>query len=317
MWTMRTGRRITTADYRAIGQLEGIIEKRAEEVFKTFTPPQQELCRQLFLRLTEPGEGTEDTKRRVPWHELASSQPDVSGMADIVKSLADERLLTTSGTTVAADSVVEVAHETLIRRWCRLRDWIETDRAGLRIHRRLSESAAEWLKNNRDPGLLEYGTRLTLASEWADKHQAELSDSERGFLGADLAKRESERTEDELRRKRELQIAREREAEAEGRTADARAAAAKQKRLRNWAFLTAVVAVGFLATSLWQRSIANHERIRAVESEREAKNNSAQTYLLASRFAYREAKEGEFLHWSLRHIRRRRRVPRNNFSHKT
>ena len=57
----------------------------------------RKLCRQLFLRLTEPGEGAEDTKRRVPWHELTSSQSDASGMADIVKSLADERLLTTSG----------------------------------------------------------------------------------------------------------------------------------------------------------------------------------------------------------------------------
>ncbi|MCY2991887.1 MAG: SUMF1/EgtB/PvdO family nonheme iron enzyme [Planctomycetota bacterium] len=213
MWTTRTGRRITTADYRAIGQLEGIIEKRAEEVFKTFTPPQQEACRQLFLRLTEPGEGAEDTKRRVPWHELTGSQSDASGMADIVKSLADERLLTTSGSTAAADAVVEVAHETLIRRWQRLRDWIDADRAGLRTHRRLTEAATEWVASQtdtsqRDVGLLYQDTRLAVAKDWADKHPQELNQFECEFLEASTHVQEDERERERRSARRQRTLAR-------------------------------------------------------------------------------------------------------------
>ena len=41
---------------------------------------------------------------------------------------------------------VDVSHEALIRGWPRLRGWIEEDRAGLRLHRRLTEAAEEWHK---------------------------------------------------------------------------------------------------------------------------------------------------------------------------
>ncbi len=183
MWNLHRGRQLTTADYRNFGQLNGILEQRAEEVFSEFTEQQQELCRLLFLRLTEPGEGTEDTKRRVSWHKLTGSQIDASGMSEIVRILADERLLTTGGSlSLAADSMVEVAHETLICGWQRLREWIEADRAGLRTHHRLTEAVEEWEKNHRDRGLLYDGTRLSVTREWAAKHDAELSDNERRFL---------------------------------------------------------------------------------------------------------------------------------------
>ena len=50
--------------------MEGALERRADAVYATFTAPEQEICRRIFLRLTQPGEGTEDTKRRATLQEL-------------------------------------------------------------------------------------------------------------------------------------------------------------------------------------------------------------------------------------------------------
>ena len=52
--------------------------------------------------------------------------------------LADARLITTG------EHGVEVAHEALIREWPTLREWLDADREGLRLHRHLTEAAQEW-----------------------------------------------------------------------------------------------------------------------------------------------------------------------------
>jgi WD40 repeat protein len=82
---------------------------------------------------------------------------------------------------------VDVSHEALIRGWPRLRRWIEEDRAGLRVHRRLTEAALEWDKTGRDNGSLYRGTRLAQAIEWRQGKEASLNDLERAFLDAGLA----------------------------------------------------------------------------------------------------------------------------------
>ena len=56
-----------------------------------------------------------------------------------------------------------MAHEALIRGWTQLRQWIAADRAGLRIHRQLTEAAREWKEHTGDVSFLFQGTRLAVA----------------------------------------------------------------------------------------------------------------------------------------------------------
>ena len=110
--------------------------------------------RRVLLRLTQPGEGAEDTRRRAGMWELLTLPEDAGAVERVVRSLSDARLLITRG------SEDEVAHEALIRGWPQLRRWVEEDRQGLRTHRRLTEAAEEWESLNRDAGALYRGTRL-------------------------------------------------------------------------------------------------------------------------------------------------------------
>ena len=134
----------------------------------------------------QPGEGTEDTKRRVSYRELLPDDPErAAAVRKLVHILADRdaRLITTEGTD-ATDGAVEVAHEALIRGWSQLREWIDADRAGLRIHRQLTEAAREWEANGRDSSFLHSGTRLAVAQEWAKTRRNELNSLEAEFLAA-------------------------------------------------------------------------------------------------------------------------------------
>jgi hypothetical protein len=72
IWRRRRGRALTLAGYAAAGGVQGAIAKTAETVLTTrLTASERPIARRVFLELTELGEGTQDTRRRVPIVDLA------------------------------------------------------------------------------------------------------------------------------------------------------------------------------------------------------------------------------------------------------
>jgi WD40 repeat protein len=192
VWQRRAGGVLSLAGYRDSGGVQGAISKRAEQVFESLEPDQQGLARRMFLRLTQPGEGTEDTRRRARLSELDGDDRHVG---PLLVRLVNARLVTASRDEASGDEVVEVAHEALIRGWPRLRGWIDEDRAGLRVHRRLTEAAREWEQLGRDEDVLYRGTLLAEGIGWMAEHPAAPNQLERAFLetGANVRDRERRR----------------------------------------------------------------------------------------------------------------------------
>ena len=87
----------------------------------------------------------------------------------VVRALVDARMLTTGGG--AGEQWVDVSHEALIRGWPKLRRWLDDDRTGLRVHRRLTEATEEWERLDRDAGTLYRGARLAEAVEWRRRNE--------------------------------------------------------------------------------------------------------------------------------------------------
>jgi WD40 repeat protein len=175
-WRRRQGITLTSAAYEASGGILNAIAQTAESVYTDLEPDRQAVVRQIFLRLTALGEGTEDTKRRLNRREL----DDDPATTEVLERLADARLL------VLDRESVEIAHEALIRGWPRLRDWLAEDREGHRLHRQLAEATDLWESLDRDKGSLYRGTRLGLAAEWAARTPDALSTREQEFLQAGL-----------------------------------------------------------------------------------------------------------------------------------
>ncbi|MEP7358653.1 MAG: hypothetical protein ABI847_15500, partial [Anaerolineales bacterium] len=242
-WHNRRGRTLTLESYAEAGRVQGAIATTAEAAYQTLEPDEQALARGVFLRLTELGEGTQDTRRRVPLAELLGPAQAGAAMARVLKALSDARLITID------DAEVQVAHEALIREWPTLRAWLTDDRDGLRLHRRLTEAAQEWALLERDPSELWRGPRLAQALDWAAARPADLNPLEREFVDASQAFSEREAAERETQRRNELEAARglaeaqRHRAEAEAHRAAEQAQAAGRLRGRN----RVITAIGVLA----------------------------------------------------------------------
>ncbi len=262
-WQRRRGRIMTLSGYTSSGGVRGAIAETAEAVFTDrFTPQDQDIARRIFLRLTELGEepASGDTRRRVALTELTMRPEEADATRNVLKVLADARLITTS------EENVEVAHEALIREWPRLREWLEDNREGLLIHRRLIEASQEWDDLAREPELLYRGARLIQAQEWGETYQTEMNDLEREFLDASISWAEQEMAEREEQRLRELEAA-QKLAEAEKQRAEAQTRFARQLT-RRAVYLTGAMIIALLMafTALYFGSRA---RQTAVTSQNE------------------------------------------------
>ncbi|HOT93325.1 MAG TPA: SUMF1/EgtB/PvdO family nonheme iron enzyme [Anaerolineae bacterium] len=199
-WHRRENRMLTLAGYTEAGGVQGAIARTAETVYGGLTPEQQAIARNIFLCLTELGEGTQDTRRRVTLTELVPGGKRPDAIVDMLDTLADARLITVD------NEVVEVAHEALIREWPQLRAWLEENRENLRIQRRLGEAAKEWKSLGKDEGALYRGARLVEAQEWALMHADELSDLEQEFMDASQALLARQTAEQKAQEQRELEL---------------------------------------------------------------------------------------------------------------
>ncbi len=196
-WRRRRGTTLTLTAYESTGGIERAIAQTSEATFAKLSVRQQRLARQIFLRMTALGEGTEDTKRRISRSEIDTEEEDT---AVVLGELAAARLVTLD------DTGIEITHEALIRGWPRLREWLTEDREGLRVHRQLTEATDAWESVEEDPGWLYRGTRLAIAREWAARQDSALSRRERRFLDASLGVEHAEQERDRRRSRRLRQL---------------------------------------------------------------------------------------------------------------
>lgn len=238
-WTRRSGHLLTLKGYHDAGGVRGAIAQTAETIFERLLPAQQTIARNLFLRLTELGKGTDDTRRRASYNEVIPQSQDGTEVRTVLTQLADARLVTTG-----KDSV-EVAHEALIREWPRLREWLNEDREGLILHRHLTEAAHEWELMERDASVLFRGARLAQADEWSQLNPGMLNAHELAFLVASMENEKREEKERTEAREREL-MAKEQLLQAE-QILVAQEQEANQRLHRRALILAGVMVVALLA----------------------------------------------------------------------
>jgi class 3 adenylate cyclase/WD40 repeat protein/energy-coupling factor transporter ATP-binding protein EcfA2 len=179
-WERRDGRTLTVNAYHESGGVSSAVAQTADAVADGTPESDRPLLRNVFLRLTELGDDVEDTRRRVRIEELIPQGSSPDAVRTLLERLAEARLVTLD------EGTAEVAHEVLIRRWPTLRRWLEEDRDGIRLHRRLGDASQLWDAAGREPADLYRGTRLDAAVEWARPNGARLNGTERDFLNASV-----------------------------------------------------------------------------------------------------------------------------------
>jgi len=177
LWNQRTEAGLRLTQYSQLGGITGTLQKRATEVYKSFSIEQRSTVQHIFLALTQLGEGTEDTRRRVLLTDLVNAKHPEAIVNEVVQRLANEKLIVTSemiakGAAPQRVAVVDVAHEALIRHWALLRSWLEESRDRLRQLRKLEAAANEWRDRGQKPDDLIQGRTLTNAQQF-QKEQLE------------------------------------------------------------------------------------------------------------------------------------------------
>ena len=159
-------------------ELGGVLVDRAN-AFLAAHPKSQENLRRIFtLKLATVREGEEPTRRRALRSEFSDEE------WRLVSELANHpyRLLVTA-TPESGETYAELAHEAILRRWDKLREWIAAEheflawRAGLEAARRTWQATPKRSKK----GALLMGAALTQARSWLVRRSGDIPKIDRDF----------------------------------------------------------------------------------------------------------------------------------------
>ncbi len=228
LWQFRTDGMLTLKSYQSeIGGLRGVLEKKAQDVYDRLSPEGQDCARWIFLNLTQLGEESADTRRRVAIDQLAIHRYPQALVNQTLNALVNAKLITVShgGATFdrlaephpqplslrkgepewegvpgeIATSTVEVAHEILIRHWSTLRWWLDENRDRLQAQRQIEQAGLQWKEHEQKSEFLLRGVRLAKGEDLLIGYADELTDLTTAFISASIDERQRELRETQRR----------------------------------------------------------------------------------------------------------------------
>ncbi|MCA9500657.1 MAG: trypsin-like peptidase domain-containing protein [Nitrospira sp.] len=164
LWENRQDGRLTHDAYQMIGGVTGSLARWADDAYSDLSKPEQLLAESLLTSLVHLGDeasGLPDTRRRRRIEELILSHQ----AGHVLKHFIDHRLL------VSINENVELIHDTIIREWTRLTNWLNENRNYLTWQQKLFERYLEWEKGD---GELLRGRELDVAQDFWSKRRVDL-----------------------------------------------------------------------------------------------------------------------------------------------
>lgn len=258
--------------YDAVGTLAHALNQHAEEIFATLPAAHQLRCGAAFRALTDTSTDTRGIRRptRLETLEAITAGNREAAAAPLAEVLEPFRapgaafLMPPAGEPLEADTVIDLAHESLMRIWDRLREWGEREADAARMLRRLADAAELHAAGEaslwRDPELqfaLDWRARNHPTEAWAHQYGRPLAPA-LAFLDASREARDAAAA-----------------AEAARLEAERKADTERVRNRRVWrATLGAIVAATLVAGVtgvLWQRA----ERASEVAISRQLAAQSA------------------------------------------
>lgn len=181
---------ITMADYEEAGGVAGALSRRAEDLFLGLPDRAQQTARDLFLRLVTITEAGEVAKRRMPASELAQAGAEPKLVERVLDEYGQHRFLVFDRDP-DGNPTVDIAHESLLDEWARLRGWITSHADDLRTRARLGVAIAEWIESGKDESYLLSGSRLVEIDRWSETTDLVPTEAEASFLTASRNAREA------------------------------------------------------------------------------------------------------------------------------
>jgi WD40 repeat protein len=164
-WKLSDRKRLTEADYNKAGRIEMSLSNDADDAYRSLDLDGQELARRLFLLLCDVSMEGQFTRRRPLAQEVleVAQLKDCVWLERVVRVFQDEDrnfLLPPRLEPITPATVLDVSHESLLRQWRQLREWLEVESKSAQQYRRLLAEVDNGTRFLTD-------THLAQAREWA------------------------------------------------------------------------------------------------------------------------------------------------------
>jgi WD40 repeat protein len=192
LWYRRKDGILTHEAYNSIGGVTGGLTTRAEMAFLSLDDRMRTVARCIFTALVRLGTlpGSLDSRQRRPLEKLCVKERDRDLVRKTIDKLTDERLLMTFLDQDSGLEIIDIIHETLIREWARLQQWLNEDHRFLLWSQETEVRAKKWIETSpsdaskRDEGKLLRGKDLAEAEGWLNERKTELNPDIRAYLQA-------------------------------------------------------------------------------------------------------------------------------------
>ncbi len=188
--------------YERSGTLKNALRLHADEALKDLNNEHRLIAKRMFQALTE----TDASNRRIrrPAHlsqikAICGKKVSNQTIMSLIERFNDENrnFLVLSSRTSKDDPLVDISHESLIRQWKTLADWVDQEAESARIYRRLAQSAelhatgkAGLYKETDLQVALDWQQQQQPNAEWAARYDAKFSLAE-GFLEQSVKKQKT------------------------------------------------------------------------------------------------------------------------------
>lgn len=170
-WRKRGAVQLDIEDYEAAGTFKNALSNDAEAALSGMTAEELKITEKMFQALTDVDANNRRVRRPIHLSELVK----LLGVTRItVKRIIDRfRGSGRSFLTITweADPLIDISHESLIRQWNRLGEWIETEYQSRTTYLRIVDRAKLYKKY--EGGLLK-GVDLKVARRWWKKYKPNL-----------------------------------------------------------------------------------------------------------------------------------------------
>jgi WD40 repeat protein/energy-coupling factor transporter ATP-binding protein EcfA2 len=204
--------------YEAIGTMAEALSLHANEAYEELDDEQKRVCEIMFKAITEKRGESFGIRRPTRLAEIAAiadvSEVEVAAIIEKFREPGRSLLTPSFGMTLGSKSMIDISHESLMRIWTRLKNWVDDESEAVNMYIRLAEAASMYQVGKaglwRPPD-------LQLALNWQAKHKPTLvwgqryhPAFERTLIFLEYSKKEFETEQriKELEQKRKLQRAR-------------------------------------------------------------------------------------------------------------
>jgi hypothetical protein len=293
----RNGEPIGMEHYEAIGTMSDALSLHADEAFNELKDERsRSIAEKMFKALTERGADNRELRRPTRMDALCqiagATLPEMTAVIDVFRGGGRSFLMPPAGVPLHADTVVDISHESLIRNWKRLKEWVNEEAQSARYYRRLADTAVLHREGSeglmQDPALqiiYDWYQEAKPNAAWAKRYHPEF-DEAIAYLDQSTRARDAAIAERERQRNAELDRERKEREQAELFAEQQRRVA---QRLRRFTFALvlisglAVVAAGVSvyafakarANAALAQSLADEARASFKAEERARKDSEA------------------------------------------